>query len=221
MWNETKIVSVCLSPLPPPPLFVKFMFRPGPCTNGLGRNVSILLIRDAFWLAEAILAPNLSGAISYGQNSMVGLLWTKHGARILATNVLSCRDQIKRVVVYLAAASGKRLRAARLSWTRAHSRSRWTQWLWSVTDLPPAPTAAHNAHCHPICRWHWKIWSWGLGGYRFVTVMCLCDLNHTLDNVWRWKSPVGIKRQNVWTQDWKCSICSILVLVGFLFTFAL
>ncbi len=29
------------------------------------------------------------------------------------------------------------------------------------------------------------------------------------------KSPSGIKRQNVWTQDWKCSICSIFVRLGF------
>ena len=34
------------------------------------------------------------------------------------------------------------------------------------------------------------------------------DLNHTLCNVERAKSPVGIKRPNVWTEIWKCSVCS-------------
>ena len=33
------------------------------------------------------------------------------------------------------------------------------------------------------------------------------------------KSPVGIKRQNVWMQVWKCSICSILVMFGFFIHF--
>ncbi len=51
--------------------------------------------------------------------------------------------------------------------------------------------------------------------------MCrfLGDLNNTLYDVWWWKSPIGIKRQNVWTQVWKCSICSILVMFGFFIHF--
>ena len=43
----------------------------------------------------------------------------------------------------------------------------------------------------------------------------LGDLNHTLYNVWWWKSPTGIKRQNVWMRVWKCSICSILAMFVF------
>ncbi len=49
----------------------------------------------------------------------------------------------------------------------------------------------------------------------FWTQLFLGDLNHTLYNVWWWKSPVGIKRLNVWTRVWKCSICLILVMFGF------
>ncbi len=49
----------------------------------------------------------------------------------------------------------------------------------------------------------------------FEKHMCfLGDLNCTLNNVWWWKSPVGIKRQNVWMRVWMYSICLILVMFG-------
>ncbi len=55
---------------------------------------------------------------------------------------------------------------------------------------------------------------WGANHTSSMEVF-LGDLNHTLYNVWWWKSPAGIKRQNVWTRVWKCSICSISVIFGF------
>ena len=46
------------------------------------------------------------------------------------------------------------------------------------------------------------------------------DLNHTLNNVWWWKiTCTGIKRQNVWTQFWKYSICLFLVVFDFFIHF--
>ncbi len=78
--------------------------------------------------------------------------------------------------------------------------------------------------CESLVVWWHVIWVY------FKTHMCVCvclcvyvcvrgslflgDLNHKFYNVWWWKSPVGIKRQNVWTQVWKCSICSIFVMFG-------
>ncbi len=55
----------------------------------------------------------------------------------------------------------------------------------------------------------------GFGWYKKSCCWFLGDLNHTLFLVWWWKSPTGIKRQNVWMQVSKCSICLILVMFGF------
>ncbi len=48
-----------------------------------------------------------------------------------------------------------------------------------------------------------------------------CQGDHHRWELVRWfeRSPAGIKRQNVWTQVWKCSICSIFVTFWFFIHF--
>ncbi len=93
-----------------------------------------------------------------------------------------------------------------------------SEWIRTMEEHTHAPQKfSNNTNC-------WALEGWSQGGTgicqggNFVSSF-LGDLNLTLDNVWWWKSPTGIKRQNVWTRVWKYSICSILVMFGFFIHF--
>ncbi len=95
-------------------------------------------------------------------------------------------------------------------WLDATRRTE-TQWEQSRNWVGPLPNNLPETQADDAAR-NKKAIAWKPRGR---VRKFLGDLNHTLYNVWWWKSPVGIKRQNVWMRVWKCSICLILVMFCF------